>query len=284
MTDTIITFPRHGIPGYYALADLPQQPPIGDRCFGTGWSELDQLIKFYAGQFVLVTGKPGHGKSTFLFNLICNVARLQGIRSYLYVPENEAVVFHKLKTIWNDEATFSYFAGSCCFVQSGQIEHYEGEPRTLHWVLDKAANVIERDGVEFVVIDPWNELERAKPKDQALTDYINDCLQLVKQFTRHFAVTVLMVAHPTKAAADPAHVPTLADVEGSMNWWNKSDNGMVIFRDYETKVTRVISAKVREQPDAGQPGTRNFWVDEQTGIFTPMVGAASGYQPSPRKY
>jgi len=116
---------------------------------------------------------------------------------------------------------------------------------------------------------------------ELLTDYIGDCLRLLKQFTRHFEVVVIMVAHPTKQAAD---IPTLADIEGSMNWWNKCDNGLIVVREQPHDNARVISAKVREQPDAGQPGARRFWVDPQTGLFVPMVGPASECEPPTRQH
>jgi hypothetical protein len=58
----------------------------------------------------------------------------------------------------------------------------------------------QKDGVSLVLIDPWNELERAKLKDENLTDYIGRCLMRVKMFARETGCTMFMVAHPTKAA------------------------------------------------------------------------------------
>ena len=59
-----------------------------------------------------------------------------------------------------------------------------------------------------------------------------------------------------------------------MNWYNKCDNGLIVVRDPEKPVCRVISAKVREI-GAGQRGVCLFHVDESTGIFTPQKGAVS---------
>src|SRR5207342_2649433 len=83
-----ITPHRHGQPGYSALAGLPQRLSIADPAISTGWWELDQIFKLSPGQFVVCTGVAGHGKSTFLFNVLCNIARKNDIRSCLYVPEN----------------------------------------------------------------------------------------------------------------------------------------------------------------------------------------------------
>lgn len=265
---------RHGQPGYHSLSDLPQRPSVAGIATGTGWWELDQLFKMYPGQFVVVTGIAGHGKSTFLLNVLCNMARIHGTRSFLYVPENEMHLRDKLQAIWGTNPDFDDFAANQCFIQSAQPNRFDQAAHTLDWVLEKAIVAIERDHVDVVTIDPWNELERAKPKDMLLTDYIGHCLMLLKQFCRSMGVTVIMVAHPTKAGVAEGKAPGLADIEGSMNWYNKCDNGLIVVRDPEASTARVISAKCREI-GAGKRGICHFYVDEKTGIFTPQVGAVT---------
>jgi twinkle protein len=265
--------PRYEQPGYHALADLPQAPSIASIARSTGWWELDQIFKIYPGQFVVVTGIAGHGKSTFLLNLICNLAD-QSVKSFLYVPENERHIRDKLALIWGDRQNFERFANVQCFVQSAIPERYDEEPHTLDWLLNKALVAIEQDGVRLLLLDPWNEIERAKPKDMLLTDYIGQCLMWIKGFCRKYGVTVILVAHPTKAGISDGKVPSLADIEGSMNWYNKCDNGLIVVRDGNKPVTRIISAKVREH-GAGKRGVCYFNVDEDTGIFTPQHGAVT---------
>jgi twinkle protein len=177
-----------------------------------------------------------------------------------------------LSLIWGDRQNFEVFANCDCFLQSAEITRFDQEPRTLDWILNKAVIAIEEDGVKLVLIDPWNEIERAKPKDMMMTDYIGQCLMMLKQFTRLYDVTTIMVAHPTKAGVAEGKVPTLADIEGSMNWYNKCDNGLIVVRDSGGNGSRVISAKVREI-GAGKRGQCFFKVDPETGIFTPEYGA-----------
>lgn len=268
----IVNGSRNGRAGYYPLKDLPQRGRVSDITVSTGWPELDELWRLYPGQFTMVTGVAGHGKSTFLLNVVCNVARSHGMRSLLYAPENEGHIRGKLADIWGDVPGFDRFVAEQCFVQSAQPEHYDDVPKTLPWVLDQAVYAVERDGVELVLIDPWNELERAKPKDQLLSDYIGQCLMWLKQFCRTYRVAVMLVAHPTKAGVEQGKVPGLADIEGSMHWFNKCDNGLIIARDSKTPTCRVISAKAREA-GSGRRGECYFTVDETTGLFTPQYGA-----------
>jgi twinkle protein len=262
-------------PGLYALVDLPQRGSVAKQAFGSGWWELDEILKFYLGQFVVVTGIAGHGKSTFVLNVVLKMALEKGVKSFMYVPENEGHLLEKLRLIWpGNDKSFEHFAAKQCFVQSA-VPHEIHEPaHTIEWVLGKARDTVEEHKVEVVLLDPWNELDRAKPRDMLMTDYIGECLRLVKQFCRTLNVIVIIIAHPTKAVNENGgRVAGLADIEGSMNWFNKCDNGLIVVRDAERNACKVISAKVREI-GAGKVGVCHFTVDPLTGIYKPQYGAS----------
>jgi hypothetical protein len=199
-----------------------------------------------------------------LLNVMANLAKEYGVGSFLYVPENEQHVTEKLRksgAARKGSATSASRFASC---KARQPTRYDSEPKDLRWVLDKAATAVEHDNATLVLIDPWNELERAKQRDQLMTDYIGECLMMLKQFCRETSATVIMVAHPTKAGVAEGKVPSLADIEGSMNWYNKCDNGLIVARDPEANTSRVISAKAREI-GSGKRGTCWFYVDPETG-------------------
>ena len=274
MDDFTILCDRHGQPGYHSLAELPQRNSIAESTRSTGWYELDELWKLYPSQFTVVTGVAGHGKSTLIMNVLCNMAILHGTRSFLYVPENEGFLRQKLRLIWGHRDGFEQFSAEQCFIQSSMPAHYDDAPKTLQWVLGRALVAVEQDGVDVLMIDPWNELERAMGRGQLLTDYIAECLMYLKAFARSTGCAIIVCAHPTKAGIADGKTPTLSDIEGSMNWFNKCDNGLICARDPDKNSCRVISAKVREI-GAGRRGAAYFDVDPQTGIFTPQFGAVS---------
>jgi twinkle protein len=163
--------------GLYSAGDFPQSPPVDQIAFGTGWEELDKVYKMYPGQFVVVTGIAGHGKSTFLLNVVTRIALREGKRSFLYVPENERHIISILTRIWpSTPASLEYFLNAQCWVQSQSHQYSEQEYQTLDWVLDKAMYAVQNHGVEVLLIDPWNELERLCPKNMSMTEYVGQCL------------------------------------------------------------------------------------------------------------
>jgi twinkle protein len=171
--------------GLYALADLPQRGSVAKQAFGAGWPELDEIFKFYLGQFLVVTGIAGHGKSTFILNAMLKLALDRSVGSFMYVPENEGHLKEKLRKIWTGtDKAFEHFCRSQCTIQSA-VPHQQYEPaHTIDWVLGKAEWAVAHRNVEVVLIDPWNELDRARKRDEMMTDYIGRCLMLIKDFCR----------------------------------------------------------------------------------------------------
>lgn len=259
--------------GLYSLADLPQRGSVAKQAFGSGWWELDQILKFYLGQFLIVTGIAGHGKSTFILNVLLKLALEQNVGSFMYVPENESHLKEKLRLLWpGDAKSFEHFCRHQCSIQSA-IPHQQYEPaHTIQWVLDRAEWSVAHRKTEVVLIDPWNELDRARKRDELMTDYIGRCLMEIKDFCRSLGAIVIIVAHPTKAITNTGNrVVSLADIEGSMNWYNKCDNGLIVVRE-AGNTSKVISAKVREI-GAGKIGSCSFMVDPSNGKFTPQYGS-----------
>jgi twinkle protein len=257
--------------GYFQLGGLPQTGPVDNVAFGSGWPELDSIFKFYPNQLVLVTGYTGHGKSTFMLNVIAKLALEQKIGSFLYVPENENYLLHKMKLLWpGNDAQFQRFCNGLCSVQSAVPYDYNQPNHDIQWALGRAEYAVVHDKREIIFLDPWNEFDRYPAKGQLMTDYIGQALILIKQFCRQYKVTVVMVAHPSKQAMQEDRPMNLADIEGSMNWGNKSDNILIISRSKCT--AKIISAKVREI-GAGFRGQCEFSVDMRTGKFTPIPGS-----------
>lgn len=132
-----------------------------------------------------------------------------------------------------------------------------------------------RDGVNVLLIDPWNEIEHARRRDETLTDYIGRSIRALKRFGRLYDVAVIVVAHPTKDVGrdGKARAPTLYDIEGSAHWANKCDHGVVIDRPSDNE-TLVRVAKVRFE-QSGERGLVRMKFDRASSRFE-LLNADTG--------
>ena len=85
-------------------------------------------------------------------------------------------------------------------------------------------------------------------KGKGDTDYIGRALDEIITFCEVNNVHCFLVAHPTKMTRNDDgsfKVPDLYSIAGSANFYNKSDNGICVYRDFERKTTTVYRQKVK---------------------------------------
>lgn len=265
--------------GLYRLSDYPEVEPL--RTYSLGWDTLDQHCQMFAGEFMVVTGIPQHGKSTLVLNMVANLADRYGWRTVLFSPEMPTMPLlrdklrriHLRRKVLDLDVTAlrqadEWINRTLVFIDSDPTGRVD-EDFDLDWILDRATDAVLRDGVSLLVIDPWNEIEHAKKSSESMTDYIGRSIRSIKRFARLYNVAVIVIAHPTKDVVDKGKIRpvTLYDVEGSAHWFNKCDHGVIVDRDDETGQTRVRIAKVRFTPDTGERGSVRLAFDRYSDRF-----------------
>jgi twinkle protein len=110
-----------------------------------------------------------------------------------------------------------------------------------------------------IVIDPWNEMDHARNRDETTTEYTGRAIKAFKRFARKFMVHMIVVAHPSKQMKDKEGnytIPTLYDISDSAHWYNKADLGVVVHRESENNSIIRVS-KSRYHDEIGVPGEVN---------------------------
>ena len=262
--------------GLYHLSDYPERGSL--QVFSTGWQTLDTHLQLFTGEFMVVTGIPSHGKSTWVLNLMCNVAALYGWRTVIFSPEMPTVphLRNKLRRITgrSNQDADRFINNHFCFIDADPTGR-DDEDFDLDWIIDKATDAVLRDGVSCLVIDPWNEVEHAKRRDESMTDYIGRGIRGLKRFARLYDVAVIVIAHPTKEVGkDGKSRPvTLYDIEGSAHWFNKCDHGVVIDRPNSYANESVVRiAKVRFE-ETGEKGEVVMSYDRDSCRYTALNGS-----------
>lgn len=264
--------------GLYHLSDYPERTPI--ETFSTGWPLLDQHFKLFRGGLTVVTGIPSHGKSAWCLNLLMNAAKQHGWRSAVFSPEMPTVPFIRDRLLrihgGRDRPTVMAFVEDMFSFIDSDPTGQEDEVFTLEWVLDKATEAVMRDGINCLLLDPWNELEHARERDETMTDYIGRALRTIKRFARLRNVAVIIVAHPTKdiRKEGKTRTPTLYDIEGSSHWFNKCDHGIVVERPNDYVDQSLIYVAKSRFEEAGTRGIVRMAFDRDHNRFTALQPTA----------
>jgi len=230
--------------------------------YEAGLGDFDDYLKFSGGQMTVLTGSPGSGKSEFLDWLTTSLAKKHNWKFAVLSFENPAAI-HVTKLMEKfiglsfshrkdhnhrmDNNQFKEGVGlTDLYFSFIDIEQCEVD---IQSILSKCKELVLRLGVKGIVIDPWNYIEHKVPAGYTETQYISEALSLVKEFAIKTNTHVFIVAHPRKLMKDQKTgqypVATMYDVSGSAHFFNKTDNGLSIHRDFSNGVVDVYIQKVR---------------------------------------
>lgn len=227
-----------------------------EKGVSTGWEEVDRFYTVRPGEFSVVTGIPNSGKSNWVDALTVNLAGQHGWHFAMFSPENQPLEDHMARMVekwarcpFGDGPSTRMDRETLRMGMAWVNTHFswilpdDDQDWTIETVLDRARQLVFRQGIRGLVIDPWNELDHDMPQGMTETIYTSRVLKRARQFARRYGVHVWIIAHPQKLYRDRDTgnypVPTLYDISGSAHWRNKADNGLVVWRDFSDKHTPV---------------------------------------------
>lgn len=263
MVNSACEFPISGLVQFRDIeveADeyFEQGYPVGMRAH---ISDFDQLLTFYPGQLTVVTGIPGSGKSEFVDYIMSSLTKFHnwswGICSFETPPTfhmtrlaekftGKAFDFrkdpnHRMDLNEWDKAKKQikqYFH----FINLSMVDV------TMDGLLKKAEELVKRKGINGLLFDPWNCIEH-KYGEESETKYVLTCLNKLINFLDRYKVHCFLVAHPTKLQKDKKtgkyEVPTLYNISGSAHFFNRTHNGISVWRDFQNNLTDVYVQKVK---------------------------------------
>lgn len=290
--DAAAPYPVEGLydlePG--ALLRLRNSPAA--VVYSTGWANVDELLRIPTdGRLFVVTGIPNMGKSEWVDALLVNTCTELGWHAVVFSPENNPADLHaaKLAEKWAGQPFQNYgqlipamsdvmlqraedwVRESVTFIRSDVV----GKPMTVDWILDRAEQSVLRRGSRWLVIDPWNRLERGRGASQTETEFIAESLSKMAAWGAAHACNVLLVAHPKQLRRNPGEknfpVPGGYDISGSANFYNIPDFGITIHRpDLGSAQVDVHVWKVRFKGH-GKKGMASLSWDKMSGRYCPVA-------------
>ena len=270
--------------GIYSLADYESELDVMwreglQRGKTIGHENFDRLISFETKRLLIVTGVPSSGKSEFIDEMVVRLNVRYGWKAAFFSPENLPMKYHASKIIEKltgkkfSESTMSaveYEAAKHYY--SATFKHILPEERyTLDEILEKAKFLVRRNGIKVLVIDPYNRIESDLGRESE-TNYISKILDQLTNFAQRNDVLVCLMAHPRKInkSENADGIPTFYDINGSANFYNKADFGLIVHRNRDEGYTLVRVAKVKFR-HLGENGDALFKYNTENGRYTPFM-------------
>jgi twinkle protein len=145
------------------------------------------------------------------------------------------------------------------------------EDLTVKTILDSAKVLVKTRGIKLLVIDPYNKLDHKYTDSE--TQYISRFLDQLISFAKFNDVLVFLVAHPKKMnkTNGKMDVPSLYDISGSANFYNKTDYGLTVHRITDENnmmqdEVQVYFQKIKFK-HLGEQGIINLTYDKISGRF-----------------
>jgi twinkle protein len=234
----------------------------GLKNYSIGMGNSDSYFNLAFGEWTVVTGIPNSGKSDIVDQICCNVATKYGFRCAMFAPESYPYEGH-IKRIANKLNEKICDNNDLNNTKDFIEEHFHWvkidlENLTLKGILDAFKQLVLQKGVNVCVIDPYNMLDHSAQRDYS---YVGRLLSQITQFCQQTKTHLFLVAHPRKIESIEGKYrkPTLYDISGSSDFFNKSYNGLIVFRQigqkskYKSDVVSVYVEKVKRKEN-GQLG------------------------------
>lgn len=289
MIDNATPWPIEGVLGmdemFNTVVDYYQNGyPEGARAEITGF---DELLTFAPGQLTTITGIPGSGKDEYMNWVMTRLSKNHewnwAVFGFEEPPEvhvtkliekftGKSFGFRKNLDQRVNEKEFEYGVFMVDkyfhFVNTDEVDV------TMEGIIDKAKQLVKRYGIKGMMINPWNWIEHKIPKGYNETQYVSEVLSKLLFFLKHYGVHCFLIAHPTKMMRDrntgKYEIPTMYSISGSAHFFNKTHNGICVWRDFETNTVDVYVQKVKH-PWLGKIGFASFSYDTFTRQYNSIL-------------
>ena len=246
--------------------------------FYTGVSNLDDVFRLDKGRLITITGVPNCGKSEFVDFLITTYNKLYGTKALCFSPENQPCELHLSKLVSKFtnkpfeelsqaeiDTAIDYICKNFYFFNYDKVKSFDD-------INSLVASMHSSLGFDILVVDSYNKVEWNKPSNETETDFISKMLDKLCEMAINYNIMVILVAHPRKMewrnGEKVAQCPTAYDINGSANFYNKSDFVLAVHRDrdYYNEIVTIRVDKVKFN-HYGAPGKCLLKYDVASGNY-----------------
>jgi len=237
--------------------------------------DVDQAWKWRKGEVNVWTGYQNEGKSLFLNQLSLIKAYFDKDKFAVFSPENMP-----MDDFYNDliemlvGKTSDKFYGA---LQMSELEYlnassfinkhffliYPDFDFKLETIFEKVKFLVRKQGIEHLIIDPYNTIEHLMRGGEREDLYISRFMATLKRFAVENNISIHLVAHQNTARPNDKdggryHKPNLNNIKGGGTFADKADNVLFIWRPnraLDFRCTQVVfgSQKIKKQKLVARP-------------------------------
>lgn len=259
----------------------------------THFKTLDPHFTWKPADFTLFAGRPGAGKSEFVYQLMLAKSVFDGWKWPVFTPENHPAsefydtLIHAYVGMSVDPRYGSHqmpeaeYEAAIEFIDRHFFFLYPDTKHTVEEIENNFTYAIGEFGCQGGLIDPYNQLNRTftERDDQFLDGFLTDR----KRFSITHGFCYCMSAHPKamRKNRDSGEYEEVDfyDLAGGAMWGNKIDNFLVPHRPYQSErpedsTVEIIIRKIKKQKLVGIPGRVSWSFDRQTNRYMqPGIGS-----------
>lgn len=249
--------------------------------FKIGLGDFDKIFSTYTGQYIAVTGIPGSGKSDWVDQMVVGYNLKYGWKVAMCSVENRPSYLHTDKILrkiggYRPANQEEIITGKWQNIEKHVEENYfhvdfEGG-YDLEAVLEKIKELIFRKGIKVFVLDPFNKIKLKSSDENNITKYTNDYLAMIDTFCRKHDVLGIVVAHPVKIKEGESI--SLYSIKGGGEWYDMTPHGLLVERDYKTKLVKVKVLKCKFSHLGTNYAETHFGWNFKNGRYTKVLSDA----------
>jgi twinkle protein len=252
----------------------------------TRFGGFDDYFRWKKGDINVWIGYANAGKTFFTLQLMLTKSVFDGWKWAIFSPENypandfydDLVEMYVGK--WLTEMTEEEYIDACLFLDLHFFYVYPEYEHDLESIHEKFRYLILKKGVDGVLIDPFNQLDKNQKAYERDDQYISNTLKDVKRFALLNAISYNIIMHPKSPTynQDKSLPPAdMYDIAGGAMTGNKSDQIISYYRpnyhiDKSDPDVDIIVQKLKRKRTGGNLGTFNIRLNWKTKRYQDDFG------------
>jgi twinkle protein len=236
---------------------------------------VDNAWKWRKTEVNVWSGYQNEGKSLFLNQLSVLKAFMDGDKFAVFSPENMPMddFYNDLIEMYIGQSTDPYYKDNqmtkadylegMSFIDKHFFTVYPDFDFTLDTILNKVKYLVRKQGIDHLIIDPYNTIEHLMKPNEREDLYISRFMATLKRFAIEQNISIHLVAHqitqrPNKDDGGRLPKPLLNNIKGGGSFADKADNVLFVWRpnrliDFRDNEVVFGSQKIKKQKLVARP-------------------------------